>query len=70
MSDLAVITSNVGPLNWYSKTIYFVELQKDFFRPVSRFSNEKCPDLVFAELCHDMMQKIPQMLVVFSFFFS
>ena len=45
------------------------ELQKDFFRPVSRFSTEKCPDLVFAELCHDMTHKIVQMLVILSIFF-
>ena len=27
------------------------ELRKDFFRPVSRFSTQKCPNYIF-ELCH------------------
>ena len=44
------------------------ELQKDFFRPVSRFSTKKCPILVSAEFCHNMTHKIEQMLVFFSIF--
>ena len=42
------------------------ELQKDFFRPVSGFSNKKCPNYVFSEFCPIMMHEIGQMLVLFS----
>ena len=42
-----------------------VELQKDFFRPVSGFSTEKCPDYVFSAFCHNNINEIEQMLVFF-----
>ena len=38
------------------------ELQKDFFRPVSRYSTKKCPYLVSAEFCHNMTIKLDKCL--------
>ena len=44
-----------------------VELQKDFFRPVSGFSTEKCPKLAFGELCRNVRHKTKHRLVFYSF---
>ena len=43
------------------------ELQKDYFCPVSWFSNEKCPNYVFGEIYHNVRHKRKHRLVVRSF---
>ena len=45
------------------------ELQKDYFCPVSWFSNEKCPNYVFGEIYHNRRHKGKHRLVFCSFKF-
>ena len=45
----------------------YTELQKDYFCPVSRFSNEKCPNHLFCEFCNNMKHKSTFRLVFYSF---
>ena len=57
-------------LSWLKTNTHTAELQKDFFCPVSWFSNKKCPNYVFSKFCHSIMQEIEQMLVSFSILFN
>ena len=38
-------------------SIRLTELQKHYFRPVSKFSTEKSPNHAFGDFCHNMRRK-------------
>ena len=40
-----------------SPDVHIPELQKNFFRLASGFSTKECPNDLFNEICHNMMQE-------------
>ena len=51
---------------WWVISNHIVELQKDFFCPVSRFITRTCTNYVFSEFCHYLTYEIEQRHVFFS----